>query len=64
MNSIILINDFVNKSKKNIEELSLELSKLPIDTQEGLTKIKLLRSNLTHIHNLLKLEESLEKERS
>lgn len=64
MNSSILIGDFMNKSRQSIELLSLELSKPNIDIKESLIKIKQLRSNLVHIHNLLKLEESLEKERA
>lgn len=63
MNSIILASDFITKTKQNIESLSIELSKNKIDTKEALEKVKQIRSNVTHIHNLLKLEESLEKER-
>ena len=34
-----------------------------IDTKEAIEKIKLIRTNLTHLHNILKIEETLEKER-
>ena len=59
MNSSILLNDFLYKTRQNIESLSIELSKNPVDTKESVLKIKQIRANLTHIHNLLKLEESL-----
>ena len=64
MNSVILLQDFLSKSKQNIESISLELTKYPVDTKEALLKIKQLRGNLNHIHNLLKLEESLENEKA
>ena len=64
MNSVILLQDFINKARHNIESLSLELTKHPVDTKEGIVKIKAIRYNLTHIYNLLKLEESLEKEKA
>ena len=60
----ILIKDFSYKLRPNVEMLTLEIGKQQIDTKECLEKIKQIRSDLTHLSNLLKIEDVLQKERS
>ena len=56
-----LIQDFISKIRQNIESLSLELNKTPIDTKETLNKIKQTKNDLTHVYNLLKIEENIQE---
>ncbi len=58
-----LINDFMQKTKHLVEDLAKEVIAPKIDTKQGIEKIKLIRTDLTHLYNLLKIEEMLEKER-
>ena len=58
-----LINDFVNKIKGTVESLSLEVLKTNIDPRDALAKVKCARADLTHLYNLLKIEEDIAKER-
>ena len=58
-----LSQDFMNKIKHTVDDLSKEVIAPKIDTKEAIEKIKQIRTNLTHLHNILKIEETLEKER-
>jgi phosphoglycerate-specific signal transduction histidine kinase len=56
-----LIQDFISKIRQNIESLSLEINKTPIDTKETLNKTKQTKNDLTHVYNLLKIEENIQE---
>ena len=58
-----LINDFMQKTKHHVEDLAKEVIAPKIDTKEAIEKIKLIRTNLTHLYNLIKIDEMLEKDR-
>ena len=58
-----LSQDFMHKIKHTVDDLSKEVIAPKIDTKEAIDKIKLIRTNLTHLHNIFKIEETLEKER-
>ena len=58
-----LSQDFMNKIKHTVDDLSKEVIAPKIDTKEAIEKIKQIRANLTYLHNILKIEETLEKER-
>jgi hypothetical protein len=60
-NNYALIHDFVNKIRQTIDSLSLEVSKSPVDVKESFVKIRQTKNDLTHIYNLLKIEESLQQ---
>ena len=60
----ILIKDFLNKIRPAVEEISLEINKPQIDSKECLQKIKQIRSDITHLNNLLKIEEVLKNQTS
>ena len=60
----LLIQEFSSKLRPNVEMLTLEIGKQQIDTKECLEKIKQIRSDLTHLSNLLKIEDVLQKEKS
>ena len=62
MNNHLLIKDFSNKLRPAVEVLSLEINKPQIDTKECLQKIKQIRSDITHLNNLLKIEEVLQNQ--
>ena len=61
MNQIVL-QDFMTKVKHTVEDLSKEVIASKIDTKEAIEKIKNIRTNLTHLYNIIKIEETLEKE--
>ena len=56
-----LLNDLVTRIKVNVESLSLEISRNNIDTKEAFQKIRQTKSDLTHMYNLLKIEESIQE---
>ena len=56
-----LLNDFVTRIRVNVESLSLEISRNNIDTKEAFQKIRQTKSDLTHMYNLLKIEESIQE---
>ena len=56
-----LLNDFVTRIRVNVESLSLEISRNNIDTKEAFQKIRQTKSDLTHMYNLLKIEESTQE---
>ena len=56
-----LLNDFVNRIKVNVETLSLEISRNTIDTKETFEKIKQMKTDLTHLYNLIKIEENIQE---
>jgi len=58
-----LIQDFMQKIKHTVEDLGKEVVAPKIDTKESIEKIKQIRTYLTHLHNILKIEETLEKDR-
>ena len=58
-----LIQDFVNKIRALVESLSLEVLKTNIDTKDALAKIKSVRADMTHLYNLLKIEEDIAKDK-
>ena len=60
MNNQIL-NDFVTRIRVNVESLSLEVSRNTIDTTESLNKIKQTKNDLTHLYNLIKIEENIQE---
>jgi hypothetical protein len=57
-----LKHDFMQKIKHNVEELNREIIGTKIDTKEAFAKIKSIRESLFHLYNLLKMEDSLEKD--
>ena len=57
-----LKNDLMQKIKHNVEELNKEVMSTKIETKEAFTKIESIRESLTHFYNLLKMEESIEKQ--
>ena len=59
-----LINDFVNKIRATVEALSLEVLKSTIDPKDALAKVKSARADLTHLYNLLKINEDIAKDRA
>ena len=56
-----LLNDFVTRIRVNVETLSLEVSRNTIDTKESLNKIKQTKNDLTHLYNLIKIEENIQQ---
>ena len=58
-----LISDFMQKTKHTVEDLGKEVIASEIDTKLAIEKIKLIRINLTHLHNILKIEETLDNDR-
>ena len=56
-----LLNDFIQKIRQNIDSLYLEINKTPVDTKEALQKIRQTKNDLTHMYNLLKIEESIQE---
>ena len=63
MNNHLLIKDFTNKLRPSVETLTLEINKPQIDTKECIDRIKQIKIDIGHLHNLLKIEEVLEKEK-
>ena len=59
MNNIIF-QDFSQKLRTVSEEVSLELTKQPIDLKDAMQKLKVLRADIIHLMNLLKIEEHLQ----
>ena len=47
-----------------MEALSLEVLKTNIDTKDALAKVKQARADMTHLYNLLKIEEDIAKDRA
>ena len=58
-----LIQDFLNKILATVEAINLEVLKSIIDPKDALAKIKSARADMTHLYNLLKIEEDIAKER-
>ena len=56
-----LLNDFVTRIRVNVEMLSLEVSRNSIDTKETFNKIKQTKNDLTHLYNLIKIEENIQQ---
>ena len=56
-----LLNDFIQKIRQNIDSLYLEINKTTIDTKESLNKIKQTKNDLTHLYNLIKIEENIQQ---
>ena len=56
-----LLQSFMNKIKQESIELEREVTSSTVNTKEAMTKIKDIRNNLSHLFNLLKIEESLEQ---
>ena len=56
-----LLNDFVTRIRVNVETLSLEISRNTIDTKETFEKIKQMKTDLTHVYNLVKIEENIQQ---
>ena len=61
MSNHLLIKDFTNKLRPSIETLTLEINKPQIDVKECIGRIKQIRNDITHLNNLLKIEEVLQK---
>ena len=59
MNNIIF-QDFSQKLRNVSEEVSLELTKQPVDLKDTMQKLKVLRADIIHLMNLLKIEEHLQ----
>ena len=59
MNNIIF-QDFSQKLRNVSEEVSLELTKQPVDLKDAMQKLKVLRADVIHLMNLLKIEEHLQ----
>ena len=60
MNNHLLIKEFSNSLRPLVEILILEINKPQLETKECLEKIKEIRGNITHLNNLLKIEQVLE----
>ena len=60
MSNHLLIKDFTNKLRPSIETLTLEINKPQIDVKECIGRIKQIRNDITHLNNLLKIEEVLQ----
>ena len=58
-----LIQEFVNKIRATVEAINLEVLKTNIDPKDALAKIKSAWADMTHLYNLLKIEEDLSKNR-
>ena len=56
-----LLNDFVTRIRVNVETLSLEVSRNTIDTKETFNTIKQTKNDLTHLYNLIKIEENIQQ---
>jgi hypothetical protein len=56
-----LLNDFVTRIRVNVETLSLEVSRNTIDPKETFHKIKQTKNDLTHLYNLIKIEENIQQ---
>jgi hypothetical protein len=56
-----LLNDFVTRIRVNVESLSLEVSRNTVDTKETFHKIKQTKNDLTHLYNLIKIEENIQE---
>ena len=56
-----LLNDFVTRIRVNVESLSLEVSRNTVDTKETFHKIKQMKNDLTHLYNLIKIEENIQE---
>ena len=56
-----LLNDFVSRIRVNVESLSLEVSRNSIDTKETFQTIKQMKNDLTHLYNLIKIEENIQE---
>ena len=56
-----LLNDFVTRIRVNVESLSLEVSRNTVDTKETFHKIKQTKNDLTHLYNLIKIEENIQQ---
>ena len=56
-----LLNDFVTRIRVNVESLSLEVSRNTVDTKETFDKIKQTKNDLTHLYNLIKIEENIQQ---
>lgn len=59
MNNIIF-QEFAQKLRVVAEEVNNELTKQPIDLKDSMQKLKVLRSDIMHLMNLLKVEEHLQ----
>ena len=64
MNNHLLIKDFTNKLRPSVETLTLEINKPQIDTKECIARVKQIRNDITHLNNLLKIEEVLQSQAS
>ena len=56
-----LIFEFTEKLRNKFVELNVELSKSNIDATTSLEIIKVLRRDISHVYNLLKIEEEVQK---
>ena len=56
-----LLNDFATRIRVNVETLSLEVSRNTVDTKETFDKIKQTKNDLTHLYNLIKIEENIQQ---
>ena len=56
-----LLNDFVTRIRVNVESLSLEVSRNTVDTKETFQTIKQMKNDLTHLYNLIKIEENIQE---
>lgn len=59
MNNIIF-QEFSQKLRVDTEEVNNELTKQPIDVKDAIQKLKVLRSDIIHLMNFLKIEEHLQ----
>jgi hypothetical protein len=56
-----LLNDFATRIRVNVETLSLEVSRNSIDTKETFNTIRQTKNDLTHLYNLIKIEENIQQ---
>lgn len=59
----LLIQEFSNKLRPSLEVLQLEINKHPLDTKECIKKIREIKINITHLNNLMKIEEVLNEKK-
>ncbi len=59
--NVQLIQSFLNEMKNDINQVDREVTGSTVHIPEALAKLKKLKTNLVHLYNLLKIEESLQE---
>ncbi len=56
-----LLQSFMNKIKQESINLEREITGSTVNTKDAIVKIKEMKNDLTHLYNLLRIEESLQQ---